>query len=274
MNILSLIEVCRKPRAISPRTKATERSVLSERETAGFSLRSFIKKLFFYRQHPDAALRYLPIVKILKKNRWDNLNILEVGSGSYGIAPYLKKKITGVDLFFDEPNFPLLERIKGSAVKLPFNDKQFDIVLLSDVLEHLPRDQRKKALGEAVRVGMKAVIIGGPFGSRAAEQDRELAQFSKKKLGRMHKFFIDHLKFGLPEISDIKSYLKNNPGVKGVQVEGQYLNLDVRSWIMKFFISDNKIVYYFYLKGLMYLVPLFRYLNKKPCYRSIILIKL
>lgn len=233
-----------------------------------------IKKSFFYRQHPDTALRYLPMVEILKKNKWENLNILEVGSGSYGIAPYLKKMITGVDLLFDEPNLPLLRQVRGSAVKLPFDDNQFDVVLLSDVLEHLPRVQRKKVMAEAVRVGTKAVIVGGPFGEEAARQDRELAQYSKEKLGRMHKFFIDHLKFGLPEIGDIKRYLKNNSKVKKIQVQGYYLNLNVRNWIMEFFISENKLSYYFYLKGLMFLIPVIRHLNQKPCYRALILVTL
>lgn len=238
------------------------------------NIRGLIRRIFFYRQHPDTALRYLPMVDLLKKNQWEDLKILEVGSGSYGITPYLKKKITGIDLFFDEPNFPLLKRVKGSATKLLFDDNQFDIVLLSDVLEHLPRDQRKKVLEEVVRVGTKAVIIGGPFGKDAAEQDRVLAQYSKKKLGVMHKFFIDHLKFGLPEVGDINNYLKNNLKVKVIQVEGYYLNLRVRKWIMKFFISRNKLAYYFYLKGLMILIPILKHLNKKPCYRSLILIRL
>lgn len=57
--------------------------------------------------HPEAALRYLPIVDLLKKERLENSKILEIGSGSYGITPYLKKEVVGIDMSFDEPMCPL-----------------------------------------------------------------------------------------------------------------------------------------------------------------------
>src|SRR5258708_1426676 len=105
-----------------------------------------LKKLFFYRQHPEAALRYIPIVKLLKKEKLDQARILEVGSGSYGITPYLKRKITGVDTSFDEPQYHLLRQVHGSAEKLPFKAKKFEVVILSDVLEHLPAKIRPAAI--------------------------------------------------------------------------------------------------------------------------------
>lgn len=232
-----------------------------------------LRHLFFFRQHPDAALRYLPIVELLKKNGWENLKILEVGSGSYGITPYFKRQIVGIDLSFDEPKYPLLKQTKGSAIKLPFKDNKFDVVILSDVLEHLPKNIRQKALNEAVRVGKMAVIVSGPFDDAAFTQDQKLAEYSLKKIGVMHKFFKDHLKYGLPEISDVNKYVENNTKVKKIEMVGNYLNLKVREQIMKFFLG-GKFSYYFYLKGLMFLVPLLKLLNQKPCYRTLVLIKL
>lgn len=226
--------------------------------------------LFFYRQHPDAALRYLPILDILKKRGWENLKILEVGSGSYGITPYLKKEIIGVDVSFDEPEYPLLKQIKGSATSLPFTDSQFDIVILSDVLEHLPKNMRAKSLEESVRVGKTAVIIAGPFGRKSFAHDKKLAEYSREKTGGIHKYFKDHLEYGLPDTDDISKYLRGVQKIKGISIEGEYLNLSVREWIMKIFI----IAYAVYLKGLMFLVPLLKHLNQKPCYRTIIIAEL
>lgn len=232
-----------------------------------------LKKLIFFRQHPEAAIRYYPIVKLLKKLKLTNSQILEVGSGSYGIAPYLKKNITGVDVDFSEHSYPRLKQVIGSATNLPFKNNQFAVVLLSDVLEHLPKKLREKAINEAIRVARKAVIISGPFGKESELQDKELAEYSVKKLGYMHQFFKDHLEYGLPEVENVKKIILKNKKVKSVGVSEEYFNLAVRRQLMKSFMSKTKIGYYFYLKGLMPLVPILRMLNKKPGYRKILYLR-
>lgn len=234
----------------------------------------FVRKHLFYRMHPETALRYLPIVDLIKNKGFINMKILEVGSGSYGITPYLNKEVVGVDTSFDEPDFPLLKQVKASATKLPFKDNEFDITILSDVLEHLPKKLRDKTLFEATRVSKVCLIVSGPFGAEPARQDKKLADYSIKKLGKMHYFFSDHLRYGLPEESDIMKFALSLKKVKDVKVIGSYLNLKVRELLMKFFISNNKFIFYFYLKGLMLLVPLLRLCNFKPCYRKLILINL
>lgn len=236
------------------------------------SILNNFKRLFFYRQHPETALRYLPIVDLIKKNHWENLKILEVGSGSYGIAPYFKKQIVGLDTTFSEPKYDLLKQVKASGDKIPFKDNQFDLVILSDVLEHIPQERRTKTINESIRVASKAVIISGPFGKQAAAQDKKLAEYSLKKLGNMHPYFKDHLEYGLPEVEDLIS-LKNKK-IKEIKKIGEFLNLKVREGIMKIFITTNPLQYYFYLKGLMCLVPIFRRFNRKPCYRTLIIFKL
>ena len=84
----------------------------------------------------------------------------------------------------------------------------------------------------------------------------------------MHPFFKDHLKYGLPEVLDIQKLVRSNPKVKQIRVVGQSLNLKARERLMQIYITKNILVYYFYLKGLMLLVPALRLMNKKPCYRK------
>jgi len=204
----------------------------------------------------------------------ENSKILEIGSGSYGITPYLKKPITGVDFDFSEPETPLLRQVKGTGDKLPFKNNEFEICILSDVLEHIPENKREKTLEEAVRVASKMVIISGPFGKEAAQQDKYLAHYSFKKLGSMHYFFIEHLKYGLPETKEVERILKKNKKVKDTKIVGRYFNLRVRKWLMKRFISRTKLGYYFYLKGLMLIVPMLRGMNSDPCYRRLIEVEL
>lgn len=233
-----------------------------------------IRKLVYYRMHPETAIRYFPIVKLLKKLKLDKSQILEVGSGSYGISPYLRKNITGVDMSFDEPEYHRLRRVIGSAEKLPFKNNQFAVVILSDVLEHLPQKIREKSLLEAIRVARRVVIVSGPFGEEAFNQDKILAEYSLKKTGQMHPYFKDHLELGIPEVSNVKKWVEKSKKVQEVKIIGSYFNLGLRKQLMKLFISKRKLIFYFYLKGLMPLVPLLRYFNNKPCYRTLMLINL
>lgn len=232
-----------------------------------------IKRRFYYRQHPETALRYLPIVDLLKKLNLENADILEIGSGSYGITPYLKNCVTGVDTDFPEPEYPLLKQVKSSGERLPFKNNHFEVVILSDVLEHIPKSKRKDVLDESLRVARRYVIVSGPFGKSSALQDKKLAQYSMKKTGEMHPFFKEHLENGLPDVEDIERYTKSNKKVKCIKRIGSYFSLPVREKIMKIFISNNKLQYYFYLKGLMPFVPILRRLNAGLCYRTLFLIE-
>jgi ubiquinone/menaquinone biosynthesis C-methylase UbiE len=238
-------------------------------------VRAGLRNYIFPHQHPEVALRYLPIVDLLKKEKLDEARILEIGSGSYGITPYLKKPITGIDFDFSEPETALLRQVKGVGERLPFKDNEFDVCILSDVLEHIDAKKRAGTLNEAVRVAKRAVIISGPFGKEAAAQDRDLAEYSLKKIGpKTHHFFEEHLKYGLPEVEDIEKIVEQNKKVKSVKIIGHFLNLTARNFLMKRFISKNKFGFYFYLKGMMFLVPIFRKMNKEPAYRTLILVEI
>lgn len=46
----------------------------------------------------------------------------------------------------------------GEAQNLPFEDKEFDTVILAETLEHVPLEEAPQALAEAVRVGRKIII--------------------------------------------------------------------------------------------------------------------
>src|SRR3989338_2288502 len=99
-------------------------------------LKKFFNK-FFWRQHPEAALRYLPVVAEIKKSGLMDPNILEIGSGSLGIVPYLKKNIDGLDIDFSGPQTKMLKKIRGKADSIPFRKNSYDVSISVDVIEHL-----------------------------------------------------------------------------------------------------------------------------------------
>lgn len=236
---------------------------------------NFLAKLsglwFFYRWHPQIALRYLPFVKEIRKLGKD-ASVLEVGSGGLGIAPYLKRKVTGVDVYFKPPFFLLLKRIKGDATNLPFDNNSFNVVLSVDMLEHLPKEKREKAVYQMIRCAQEKVLIGVPCGAKAEKQDIFLDKYYQKKFGRRFSFLKEQVVFGLPNerrISDIINRASKRAKKKiKLRVKGN-LNLSLRLFLMKGWVTDNLLVNLFFRKVLLLAIPLMRRMNQEPTYRKL-----
>ncbi len=235
---------------------------------------------FFYRWHPEVALRYLPIISEINKFP-GNQDILEIGSGGLGIAPYLRKPLTGVDLEFEPPYHPKLRKVKASALKLPFADSSFDIVLTADMLEHLPKSERQIALCEMLRVAKDRVIIAVPCGREAYQQDKKLDKEYQEKYHRRYHFLEEHLKGntgeGLPEEEEIYDTILSSAKNLKKKIEIRILdneNLKLRQFLMRGWISDNIFANIFFRKILLLALPLMRTMNKKPVYRQIFICQL
>jgi ubiquinone/menaquinone biosynthesis C-methylase UbiE len=92
--------------------------------------------------------------------------VLEIGPGNKTVTDILRKEniqVTTVDI--DESLKP---DYVASVDKLPFENDMFDLVLCSEVLEHLPYDRFSKSLEELRRVTKKEVVLclpnaGGVF---------------------------------------------------------------------------------------------------------------
>lgn len=114
--------------------------------------------------------------KLLQQIKIDkSTKILDVGCGRGDIALYLgkdAKEAVGIDYSEEaiklanstKKNFPLAMRKKVyfrfmNVKKLSFPDNYFDIVICIDVLEHLYKEEAKKAMGEIKRVLKKDGIL-------------------------------------------------------------------------------------------------------------------
>ena len=239
-------------------------------------IRTFFNK-FYWRQHPEAALRYYPVVKAIKKLNLEDSKILEVGPGSLGIIPYLKREIDGVDVDFSGPKTKLLNKIKGKANNLPFAKNAYDVAISVDVLEHLRKEERQDAIYEILRVTKRLVVIVVPVGELAQEQDKKLDEYFFKKFGRRNQYLEEHVSNGLPKTEEIlvfidKSLRKLN---KKAKVESfPNLNLLAREILMKTWITKSKFSYYLYLKGYLLFMPFLKLLNFGNCYRRVFVIEL
>lgn len=98
-------------------------------------------------------------------------SVLDAGCGEGFVVDYLARqnpdlKLTGVDLSeeaiaYAEAHFGERARFRtGSVYKLPFSDNSFDVVLCSEVLEHL--DDPGRAVQELKRVARRHVLITVP----------------------------------------------------------------------------------------------------------------
>ncbi|MCQ9205361.1 MAG: methyltransferase domain-containing protein [Omnitrophica bacterium] len=105
--------------------------------------------------------------------------VLDIGSGAGGISIVFAqkcKRIVSLDSGADnvefirqrleEKNIKNIELLLGNAIKLPFHDEEFDIVILNGVLEWIPYTRGKepfslqcRALAEAFRVLKKRGLL-------------------------------------------------------------------------------------------------------------------
>lgn len=239
-----------------------------------------IARIFFGKyyefQHPESALRYLPITALLKEKKMEDSKILEVGSGSLGITPYLKKPVDGVDLDFSGPQTPLLTKIKGSSLDLPFRKNTYDVVICVDTLEHIENPDREKAVREILRVARNLSVIVVPAGHLSELQDKKLELHFRKVFGQKNNFLTEHVKNGLPATEEILVILDRvlaRLGKKAKIKSRPLLNLQVREFLMKTWISKNRFIYYLYLKGYLLLLPLFVHANWGNCYRRMFVVE-
>src|SRR5581483_11748226 len=95
----------------------------------------------------------------------DARSVLDLGCGNGVIANALPAELTvvGADI-----SIAALRRLSrpaciASALRLPFADGAFDLVMANDLIEHLPDDEFVVALREIERVAKRYIVTTVPF---------------------------------------------------------------------------------------------------------------
>ena len=155
----------------------------------------------------DWAIRYGPMVSFIRTCRPNS--ILEVGSGPQGIAYFLNDAtVVGTDIRFGERPLPNMLPTISSSIALPFRNRSFDLVLSSDMMEHLPENLRQDALAEMLRVAARYVIVGFPSGSTAKTHDLDVAAWLNRRGDKIPVWLSEHLEHDYPTS---KSLLRGLP---------------------------------------------------------------
>lgn len=195
----------------------------------------------------DIDLRYLPAVRFLQRTIPDP-KILEVGSNSIGITPYVSSTVIGTDTVFSgDISRGLLPVV--SKGPLPFRDRSFDAVVSMDTLEHVPREFRQGIFEEMFRVARRYVIIGFPEGDAAEEHDHNMERWYVGKYGIAHPYFVEHRTYKLPRENEVQKYLESaaRSTKRTYRVQrSRNVNIGLRSFFIKLIWHPKRFVRFWY----------------------------
>jgi SAM-dependent methyltransferase len=216
------------------------------------------------------AVRYWPIVRALRLhlNRTDS--ILEVGSGSVGLAKFYDAPFVGCDTVFLFKPIPPMCPVLASAANLPFADRTFDGVIASDVLEHIPPALRKPAIAEILRVTRKLAIFGFPSGNEAFDCDRKLARAYEQRHLDKPPWLDEHISYGFPAVEVFDDFNKDwQVASFGNESVGFHL------WMMN---REMSPVWNFGFRSFLRLVPgiaerMLQRVDRAPFYRKIVVLR-
>ncbi len=146
--------------------------------------------------------------------------LLEVGSGSRGISDFTEQPVIGVDVAFAENPAPGLCAVRASALHLPFGDGALNQVVCSDMLEHLPAQQRIAAIQELARVTRLRLFLSFPCDAAARAVDARLSRFYRWFGIRTPDWLSQHLAQTIPD-SDIVDQALMGMKLRIRQYEGE-----------------------------------------------------
>lgn len=162
----------------------------------------------------DTALRYVPIVEMIEKSKWKKYPVLEVGSGVNGISDFYKGFVIGIDSDFSKTKTEKnanIKHVRGSILKLPFQNEEFSQIVCLDTLEHISKQVRAEAVGELLRVTKRGgqIYLGFPCGELASKVENLINALFKSAHGTNHPWLLQHKKYGLPKKEELIAMLEN-----------------------------------------------------------------
>jgi ubiquinone/menaquinone biosynthesis C-methylase UbiE len=116
-----------------------------------------------YRQSPNEQLRIENLMNLIPEKGSIALDVgARDGYLSIKLTEYFAK-VVAVDLEQPQIIHDRVESQQGDITQLGFSDNSLDLVLCSEVLEHIPSSLLVKACSELARVSKKYLIIGVPY---------------------------------------------------------------------------------------------------------------
>ena len=201
------------------------------------------------------------------------LKILDVGGRSGQLKDFFKEdKCYVLDLRESERREEIY--IVGDIRDAPLKNSSFDVVISSDLYEHIPREDRLKTVSEMLRLSKNFIVLGAPFYSKEVEEaERKAYNFFLKNTGEPHPWLKEHIENGLPSRDELEDFLIE----KGYEFYILETN-NISNWLLLQFLT-----FYAYNYGLPEekVSKVYRYYNEnfvdlgdflEPTYRKIFLV--
>ena len=149
------------------------------------------------------------IKKILKKNIKKKIKILDYGAGS-GVNIEMLSKFGKVDIF--EPHKDTAKYLKKKFINKKFkvlkkvsNKKNYDLIILADVLEHIKNDKKKiKELSLKLKKNGKILITVPAYNFLFTKKDIILGHYRRYKTNEIKNIFLD---FNIKKLSYFNFFL-------------------------------------------------------------------
>lgn len=161
--------------------------------------------------------RYRKVVSFLEENL-GNCSLLEIGSGPIGISKYIESHVVGLEFSRIESESTNLSIQYGDVRSLAYGDGEFDVVLCSDVLEHLSPDDRVGAINECIRVAKRIVLIQNPTGYLAFEAEKLFFESLNSINWESPRWLREHIDHGFPIATDVLKAIYNSGYASNVEI--------------------------------------------------------
>jgi GT2 family glycosyltransferase len=158
----------------------------------------------------DLYTRNILIKKMIESIRNENtpFRILDVGGRAGKLKYFLPDdEIHILDIRKGEE----IDYVLGNIKAAPYQSNSFDIVISSDVYEHIPENDRLDVISEMFRISSNYVILGAPFYSEAVN-DAEInaCNYYREIVGEPHPWLREHIENGLPSKDKLETFLKKS----------------------------------------------------------------
>lgn len=216
----------------------------------------------------NRAARYFPILREIRQlvDLQNGVRVLEVGSGSIGVGEFWRHAFVGCDVTFPGRPHPPMRAVRCSGSQLPFADQFFDVVVVSDVMEHVPPDWRENVISEVLRVSRAVAVFGYPCGVLAKALDSKLHDRYLNRNMAPPIWLAEHMMHPFP---DEQLFSEPPAGWKVKSVPNESLDFHYQMMQMEMYFPLN----YLFRLGLRVMPgvieKLLRRVDREPSYRRI-----
>ena len=119
--------------------------------------------LIRYRETESERLRTADLVHLIPLGGEDALDVgARDGHFSKVLSQHVER-VTALDLEMPNISHPQVRCVPGDVTALAFDNGVFDLVVCTEVLEHIPTEMLQRACSELARVSRRYVLVGVPF---------------------------------------------------------------------------------------------------------------